>query len=110
MINLVGENQIKNWELMEKNKFRARATKKMNILTTNSINKFMKIYHINQVRPKFNPNDTAKINDEKEKKLIMECIKLDELQKNCKIQKEILRNKYLRIKPKKVNNTNNYNL
>ena len=68
LINLVGENQIKNWELMEKNKFRARATKKMNILTTNSINKFMKIYHINQVRPKFNPNDTAKINDEKEKK------------------------------------------
>ena len=110
LINLVGENQIKNWELMEKNKFRARATKKMNILTTNSINKFMKIYHINQVRPKFNPNDTAKINDEKEKKLIMECIKLDELQNKCKIQKEILRNKYLGIKPKKVNNTNNYNL
>jgi hypothetical protein len=107
LINLLGETEIKNWELLEKNKIRSRETRrKMNSLTTNSINKFMKMYHISRSMPKFNPINTAKINDEKEKKLIMECLKLDELQNKCKIQKEILRNKYLGIKPKKTNNYN----
>ena len=100
LINLVRENDLKNWEYMIKNKFRSRTTRKMNILNVNSINNFMKIHHINQKRPEYNPDDAEKNNDEKEKKLMMECLKLEEMENKCKQQKEILRHKSFGIKPK----------
>ena len=106
LLNLVRENEIKNWEYMIKNKFRSRLTRKMNIFNMNSINKFMKLYHIEQKKPKFNPDDASKNNDEKEKKLMLECIKLEEMQNKCKQQIEILRNKSFRIKSKIYNNYN----
>ena len=84
LINLVRENDLKNWEYMIKNKFRSRTTRKMNILNVNSINNFMKIHHINQKRPEYNPDDAEKNNDEKEKKLMMECLKLEEMENKCK--------------------------
>lgn len=103
LINLVRENELKNWEYMLKNKFRSRVTRKMNIINMNSINNFMKMYHINQQRPKYNPDDAAKNNDEKEKKLIMDCAKLEEMQNKCKLQREILRSKSFGIKSKIYN-------
>ena len=106
LINLVRENDLKNWEYMIKNKFRSRTTRKMNILNVNSINNFMKIHHINQKRPEYNPDDAEKNNDEKEKKLMMECLKLEEMENKCKQQKEILRHKSFGIKPKIYNNYN----
>ena len=106
LLNLVRENEIKNWEYMIKNKLRSRLTRKMNTFNMNSINKFMKLYHIDQKKPKFNPDDASKNNDEKEKKLMLECIKLEEMQNKCKQQIEILRNKSFRIKSKIYNNYN----
>ena len=104
LINLVRENDLKNWEYMITNKFRSKATRKMNILNMNSINNFMKIHHINQKKPEYNPDDAEKNNDEKEKKLMMECLKLEEMENKCKQQKEILRHKSFGIKPKIYNN------
>ena len=106
LINLVRENDLKNWEYMITNKFRSKATRKMNILNMNSINNFMKIHHINQKRPEYNPDDAEKNNDEKEKKLMMECLKLEEMENKCKQQKEILRHKSFGIKQKIYNNYN----
>jgi len=106
LINLMRENEIKNWEYMTQNKFRARGTRKMNILDINDINNFIKIDDIRQTMPKYNPDDVEKNNDEKEKKLIMECTKLEELQNKCQKQKDILRHQNFGIKPKKFSNYN----
>ena len=106
LINLMRENEIKNWEYMTKNKFRGRGTRKMSVLDINNINNFMKIDDIKHTMPKYNPDDVEKNNDEQEKKLIMECTKLEELQNKCQKQKEMLRNQNFGIRPKKVNNYN----
>jgi len=102
LINLVGENELKNWEFNLKNKARMRTNRKMNLLNINSLNNFMRLHHISQTRAKYDPNNYEKNNDEKTKLLTMECAKLEELQNKCQIQKEILRNQILGYKSKKV--------
>ncbi len=92
LMNLVRSNELKNWELMYKNKGRMRTNRRMNLLNLNSLNNFMKIHHINQIRVKYEPDNAAKNNDEKTKILTMECAKLEEMENKCQIQKEILRN------------------
>ena len=102
LINLVGENELKNWEFDLKNKTRMRTNRKMNLLNINSLNNFMKLHHISQTRAKYDPNNYEKNNDEKTKILTMECAKLEEMQNKCQIQKDILRNQILGYKSKKV--------
>ena len=106
LINLMRENEIKNWEYITKNKFKTRGTRKMSVLDINNINNFMKIDDIKQTMPKYNPDDVEKNNDEQEKKLIMECTKLEDLQNKCQKQKEIIRNQNFGTRPKKFNNYN----
>lgn len=102
LINLVGENELKNWEFDLKNKTRMRTNRKMNLLNINSLNNFMRLHHISQTRAKYDPNNYEKNNDEKTKILTMECAKLEEMQNKCQIQKDILRNQILGYKSKKV--------
>ena len=102
LINLVGENELKNWEFALKNKRRMRTNRKMNLLNINSLNNFMRLHHISQTRAKYDPNNYEKNNDEKTKILTMECAKLEEMQNKCQIQKDILRNQILGYKSKKV--------
>ena len=102
LINLVGENELKNWEFDLKNKRRMRTNRKMNLLNINSLNNFMRLHHISQTRAKYDPNNYEKNNDEKTKILTMECAKLEEMQNKCQMQKDILRNQILGYKSKKV--------
>ncbi len=103
LMNLVRSNELKNWELMYKNKGRMRTNRRMNLLNLNSLNNFMKIHHINQIRVKYEPDNAAKNNDEKTKLLTLECAKLEEMQNECLMKKEMLRKEILGYKTKKVN-------
>ena len=103
LMNLVRNNELKNWELMYKNKGRMRTNRRMNLLNLNSLNNFMKIHHINQIRVKYEPDNAAKNNDEKTKLLTLECAKLEEMQNECLMKKEMLRKEILGYKTKKVN-------
>ena len=103
LMNLVRNNELKNWELMYKNKGRIRTNRRMNLLNLNSLNNFMKIHHINQIRVKYEPDNAAKNNDEKTKLLTLECAKLEEMQNECLMKKEMLRKEILGYKTKKVN-------
>ena len=104
LMNLVRSNELKNWEYMNKNNGRMRANRRMNLLNLNSLNYFMKMYHINQIRGKYEPDKAEKNNDEKTKLLTLECAKLEEMQNQCIIKKELLRNQILGYKTKKQNN------
>ena len=77
-----------------------RTNRRMNLLNLNSLNNFMKIHHINQIRVKYEPDNAAKNNDEKTKLLTLECVKLEEMQNECLMKKEMLRKEIL---GKKVN-------
>ena len=103
LMNLVRSNELKNWELMYKNKGRMRTNRRMNLLNLNSLNNFMKIHHINQIRVKYEPDNAAKNNDEKTKLLTLECAKLEEMQNECLMKKEMLRKEILGYKTKKIN-------
>ena len=92
LINLVGENELKNWEISINNKLRLRANRKMNILNINNLSYFMRMNHIRQRKGIYEPEKAAKNNDEKTKLLTMECAKIEEMESKCQIQKEILRN------------------
>ena len=107
LINLVGENQLKNLELMMGSKGRMRTNKKRNLLNINSLNNFMKLNHISQIRIKYDPNNAAKNNEEKTRLLTMECAHIEDMQNQCQIQKEILRNEIFGIKSK---NNNRYKI
>ena len=102
LINLVGENELKNWETMVKNKTGIRTTRK-NMVNLDSLNTFMKLNHISQKRLKYDPDNYAKNNDEKAKILTMECANLEEIQNRIQMQKEKLRNQILGIKSKNAN-------
>ena len=102
LINLVGENELKNWETMVKNKTGIRTTRK-NMVNLDSLNTFMKLNHISQKRLKYDPDNYAKNNDEKAKILTMECANLEEMQNRIQMQKEKLRNQILGIKSKNAN-------
>ena len=102
LINLVGENELKNWEFMLGDKARTRANRKMNILKLNNLNNFMRLNHISQIRAKYDPDNYIKNNDEKTKLLTLECAKIEEMENKVKTKKEILRNQILGYKEKRA--------
>ena len=92
LMNLVKDsNEFQNWRnILLNGKMRDRSHKKLNIM---NLKQFMLINHIGISKPKFDPDNVEKNNEEKSKILNMECAKLEVLEKKLQDKRKNLMNR-----------------
>lgn len=90
LINLVKDiNEFQAFQHMFPFKKLRDRSQKLNL---SNLKNFMLLHHIGTNKPRYDPNDVAKNNEEKSKILSMECAKLEQLEKKNKEQRKILMN------------------
>ena len=91
LINLVKNNEYQNIGHMFPEKLlRGRSNKKQAL---KDIKKYMLLNNISNTKERFDPNNVSKYNEEKTKKLNVECSELEKLQNKYRIQRKMLINK-----------------
>ena len=90
LINLVKDiNEFQAFQHMFPFKKLRDRSQKLNL---SNLKNFMLLNHIGTNKPRYDPNDVTKNNEEKSKILSMECAKLEQLEKKNKEQRKILMN------------------
>ena len=98
LMNLIKNNEFHNIGHMFPDKqLRGRSNKKKAL---KDIKKFILLNNINNAKERFDPNNISKYNEEKTKKLNLECSELEKLQNKYRIQRKILINKGINKKRK----------
>ena len=91
LINLVKDiNEFQAFQHMFPFKKLRDRSQKLNLV---NLRNFMLLHHIGTNKPRYDPNDVTKNNEEKSKILSMECAKIEQLEKKNKEQRKILMNK-----------------
>ena len=91
LLNLVKDiNEFQAFQHMFPFKKLRDRSQKLNLV---NLRNFMLLHHIGTNKPRYDPNDVTKNNEEKSKILSMECAKIEQLEKKNKEQRKILMNK-----------------
>lgn len=98
LINLVKDiNEFQDFQHMFPSK---KLRDRSQLLNLANLKNFMLLHHIGTNKPRFDPNDVTKNNEEKSKILSMECERLEQLEKKNKEQRKTLMSMYVKKRNK----------